>query len=576
MSNLRRRPPAPATTAGAMAAMLEIFISYARSTEHEARRIEEVLRAQGYEVWRDDRLPAHRAYSDVIEERLRGAKAVLVLWSGDAVRSHWVRAEAEVALTARTLVQASLDGVQPPLPFNQIQCADLSGWNGAPTALGWRQLVAGLEQLAAGSDPDDEDGAPALRKVSLDDRPSIAVLPFANLCGDPQQDYFVDGMVVEIAEALSRIKSILVIASSSTLSLKGKGLPAKDAARELGVGYAVEGSVRKAGGRVRIGVELIDAVGGVQIWAQRFEGTLEDIFALQDKVALSVAAVIEPRVEMAEVRRASTRSTHDLHSYDLVLQAAAHVRTYSREGMQQALALFERAILLDPNNSTALAWAASCHAELDIYGWSDDPDANQRAGVALALAALKTHDEDAMMLTNAALALAHLDRDMADNALVLVERAVVLNPGCSWAWLICGVVRNRVGQGDRAVEAVEMSMRLDPIGPFQHAQRLQMGIGRFEQGRFEEAVALAKEALQSGMAPGAYALMAASYGRLGDIAAGREALAGLRALIPLPPADFYRRGINDAATVQALLEGIAAIDPSAMSPAVAQGWPRRR
>ncbi len=555
--------------------MLEVFISYARSTEHVARRIEDVLRAQGYGVWRDDRLPAHRSYSDAIEERLRAAKAVLVLWSGDAVKSHWVRAEADVALTAHTLVQATLDGAQPPLPFNQVQCADLSDWTGAPTALGWRQLVAGLEHLAVGSTPDDGGaGAPTLRKVSLDDRPSIAVLPFANLCGDAEQDYFVDGMVVEIAEALSRIKSILVISSSSTLSLKGKGLPPQEAARELGVGYVVEGSVRKAGGRVRIGVELIDAASGAQIWTHRFEDTLEDIFALQDKVALSVAAVIEPRVETAEVRRASTRSTHDLRSYDLVLQAGAHVRTYSREGMQHALALFERATVLDPNNGMALAWAAACHAEIEIYGWADEPEANRRAGVALALKALQTREEDAMVFTNAALALSHLDRDMGA-AQVLTERAVSLNPGCAYAWLICGVVRLSAGRADLGIEAVEASMRLDPIGPFQHAQRLQMGIGRFEQCRFEEAVAFAKEAVRTGWTgPGAYDLMVASYGRLGDIAAGREALANYRALTPLPPDELVRRAFSDPATVRALLKGVAVIErgaPSSMADAAARG-----
>ena len=222
-------------------------------------------------------------------------------------------------------------------------------------------------------------------------------------------------------------------------------------------------------------------------------------------MALNVAAVIEPRVEKAEVRRASTRSTHDLRSYDLVLQAAACVRNYSREGMQQALALFERAILLDPSNSTALAWAASCRAELDLFGWTDEPEANRRAGASLALVALKTRDEDAMMFANAAYAVMHLVRDM-DNALVLVDRAVSLNPGCAYAWMMCGVVRLRAGRADPGVEALEMSMRLDPIGPFQHVQRLQMGIGRFEQGRFEEAVAFGKEALQIGMAPGAYSL----------------------------------------------------------------------
>ena len=180
--------------------MTDIFISYARSTADQAHRVAEALRALGYGVWRDDELPAHRAYAEVIEERLKAAKAVVVIWSDEAVKSEWVQSEADRARTDRKLVQLNLDGAALPMPFDRIQCADLSGWTGDADAPGWRKVVASLGDLmGVPSAPAVE--APAL---TLPSKPSIAVMPFANLSGDPEQEYFVDGMLVEIVEALSR------------------------------------------------------------------------------------------------------------------------------------------------------------------------------------------------------------------------------------------------------------------------------------------------------------------------------------------------------------------------------------
>src|SRR5579862_3762065 len=316
--------------------MSDIFISYARSTETQARQVAEALRGLGYNIWRDDELPAHRAYTEVIEERLRAAKAVVVIWSAEAVKSQWVRAEADIAREAGTLVQLRVDGSTPPLPFNQIQCADLAGWTGDANAPGWRKVVASIGDLVGVAAPSAEAPPPP-------SKPSIAVMPFANLSGDPEQDYFADGMVVEIVEALSRIRSIFVIASGSSLSFKGKGVAAQDAARQLGVRYVVEGSMRKAGGRVRIGVQLIDAADGAQIWTHRFEDTLEDVFALQDSVALAVAGKIEPTVQQAEIRRASARPTDNLSSYDLYLRALPLQRSFVRANILEALDLASRA-----------------------------------------------------------------------------------------------------------------------------------------------------------------------------------------------------------------------------------------
>src|SRR5579859_141041 len=264
--------------------MTDIFISYARSTAPQAQAIAEALRALGYCVWRDDELPAHRAYAEVIEERLRAAKAVVVIWSAEAAKSQWVFSEANRAREDGKLVQLSLDSTRLPMPFDTIQCADMSGWVGDPGSPGWRKVVASLGDLVAGTTVAPSAAAPALPA-----KPSIAILPFANLSGDPEQEYFADGMVVEIVAALARIPSIFVIASGSSFSFKGRSVSPQEAARQLGVRYVLEGSVRKAAERVRITVQLIDASDGAQIWTQRFDDTLEDVFALQDKVALAAA-----------------------------------------------------------------------------------------------------------------------------------------------------------------------------------------------------------------------------------------------------------------------------------------------
>jgi adenylate cyclase len=288
--------------------MSHVFISYARSTAKETQQVASALRGLGHEVWLDDQIPAHRAYADVIEERLREAKAVVVIWSAEAVKSQWVQSEADKAREDGKLVQLNLDGAKLPMPFDRIQCVDMNGWRGDLNAPAWRKIAASVVELVGGT-------SPALASVTGDrpafpSKPSIAVLPFADMTGsEGGQDYFVDGMVAEITTALSRIRSIFVIASSSALTFKGKDIGAREAAQQLGVRYVLEGSVRKAAGRVRIAVQLIDASNGVQIWNQRFDDTLEDVFALQDKVALAVAGRIEPTMREAEIRRASSRPT---------------------------------------------------------------------------------------------------------------------------------------------------------------------------------------------------------------------------------------------------------------------------
>ena len=516
--------------------MTDIFISYARSTEPQAIQVAEALRDLGYGVWRDDELPAHRAYNEVIEERLKAAGAVVVIWSADAVKSQWVRSEADRAREDGKLVQLTLDGVRLPMPFDQIQCADLSGWNGDTAAAGWRKVIASIGDLLV-----DAKNELAIPTPPLPTKPSIAVLPFANLSGDPEQEYFADGMVVEIVASLSRVRSIFVIASGSGLSFKGKGLSPQEAARRLGVRYVLEGSVRKAGNRVRITVQLIDAADASQIWTHRFEDTLDDIFALQDQVALSVAGVIEPAVREAEVRRASSRPTDNMGSYDLYLRAIALMRSYVGADLIAALDLAERAIALDPDFPAAVTLASRLHYLVELYGWSVNPGEDRARSVSLANRALRLAGDDADVLSGVAAMKAWLEDDPVAG-LALAEKAVAINPGAANAWTTRGAARLLVGDLDRAAEDLESSLRLDPVGYERMANVMFLSMARFQQHRFEEALALAGDVLQRADNATALAVKAACLGHLGRIEAARTALQGY-ASAARHPIELYARKV---------------------------------
>ena len=342
-------------------------------------------------------------------------------------------------------------------------------------------------------DADPKAGPAAVAALTLPNKPSIVVMPFANLSGDPDQDYFADGMLLEIVEALSRCRSIFVIASGSSLSLRGKGMSAQDAAQRLGVRYVLEGSVRKAGGRLRIGVELIDAAEAAPIWTDRFEGGVEEVFDLQDEVALAVAGRIEPTLEVAEIRRALARPATRPDSYELYLRALPPFRTFSKAGMVEALDFLNRAIALDPNYGLALSLAAHCHRYMRGNGWSDDPGAARRQGLDLANRALLAAGEDAVVVARVGFVVSDLGGDQKAAA-ALLDRAVALNPGSSLVWFSSGVVRLAAGETDLAVAHLETSMRLDPMGPNREPQIVTLADARFRQGRVSEATVLLREA----------------------------------------------------------------------------------
>ena len=271
-------------------------------------------------------------------------------------------------------------------------------------------------------------------------KPSIAVLPFANMSGDPEQEYFADGMVEEIITALSRIRWLFVIARNSTFTYKRQTVDVKQVGREFGVRYVLEGSVRKAGSRVRITAQLIDAQSGTHLWADRFDGSLEDVFGLQDQVATALAGVIEPTLQVAEIRRSADRPTNDLTAYDLYLRAIPLRLSGEQEGIVASLDLLGRAIERDPNYASALGSAALCHMQLHVTGWSNDVDRDRREGVNLARRALLVADGDPSVFAWSGYVLAYFGENI-DAALELVDRALTLNPSFAQGWYWSGMIR---------------------------------------------------------------------------------------------------------------------------------------
>jgi TolB-like protein len=381
-----------------------------------------------------------------------------VLVDGDDILGHGVN------------IAARLEGIAPPggICISEDAYRQVRGKVEAEfTYIGEQSLKNIARPLrvyrcSVASEPEPSAGYPT--PLPLPDKPSIALLPFANMNGEPEQEYFLDGMVEEIITALSRVRWLFVIARNSSFSYKGQSPDVKQVGRELGVRYVLEGSVRKGDSRVRITAQLIDAETGTHLGADRFDGLIEDVFELQDKVAISVAGVIEPALQVAETARAANRPTTDLSGYDLYLRGYV---TFFSGGKQipDALRLFEQAIERDPRYGPALAWAPVCCMRLCLDGRSTDPEGDRRKGSDFARRSLQVAGDDQGTLANAALALAYFGEDIG-TMMALVDRALALNPSFARGWYIGGILRKWAGEPDLAIEHAEASLRLSPRGRF--------------------------------------------------------------------------------------------------------------
>jgi TolB-like protein len=393
------------------------------------------------------------------------------------------------------------------------------------------------------ADSADVTEAPELAPLSSAapaDPPMIAVLPFQNMSGDPDQEYFADGMVEEIITALSRIRWLFVIARNSSFIYKGQAVDIKQVGRELGVRYVLEGSVRRSVDQVRVTAQLIDASNGAHLWAEHFDGPLEDVFELQDKIASSVAGVIEPALQVAETIRSADRPKRDLAAYELYLRGYAMALS-SASRFREALGLLEEAIARDPKYGPALAFASVCYFRLVYDSHSEDPRADGRKAVELARNSLQVGGEEPGTLVNAALVLAYFGEDIGA-MLALIDRALMLTPSFARGWYLSGVVRNWAGQSEIAVEHVERSLRLSPHIRTGWALAV-IGAAHFLGRRFDEAVPKFLLAMQEDASyPDLFRYLAACYAQMGRLDDARAVVTRLRSIasVVVPSAEHLR------------------------------------
>jgi adenylate cyclase len=494
--------------------MSHLFISYARSTAIQAQQVAAVLRGLGHQVWLDDAIPAHRAYADVIEERLREARAVVVIWSADAAKSEWVRSEADRARAERKLVQLTVDGAALPMPFDQIHCVDLVGWQGDPAAAGWKRVVESVNELLGGPTPARAADQPRSDPPSpaTPDTFSVALAPFADPGGAASGDDFADGLAAEIATALARFPILRVVNAG----------PAS-AAR-----YLLDGSVRRSGPRVRINVQLRDAAQGERVWAERFDRALEDPFAVQDDVANTVAGRVEAAILAHETRRILSRPVESLSAHELWLRAREAIRRSGLDQVDEIEALSARAVALDPGHGPGLALlAAALGFRITFAGAGDDvahikarfTDTVNRAMLA------GTDDPEVLVFVAEALLLAEGDMVVAR---ALVDRSLKMNPALVVGWDVAGTVRMQGGEYEDALAHYERCLYLDPNSPWRTYVWPSMAGCMVAMGRFDEAIVLAKEGLQIGPNnPWATAFLVAALAHSGRIAEARAALAQL-------------------------------------------------
>jgi adenylate cyclase len=365
---------------------------------------------------------------------------------------------------------------------------------------------------------------------ALPDRPSIAVLPFANLSGDVEQDYFADGMVEDIITGLSRIKWLFVIARNSSFAYKGKAMNVKQAGRELGVRYILEGSIRKAANRVRVTGQLIEAETDRHVWADRYDRTLDDVFAIQDELTMSVVAAIEPSLRQAEIERVKRKRPDSLDAYDLVLRALPHVYTAMPEGAAKALPLLKNALKMEPDYALAHGFAAWAH-EI-IFARAGAHEENRLGATHHAYAAIAHGRDDAIALSlgGFALGLVAHDREAAHQAF---EAALALSPSCALTYIFGSVVMVYAGNADRGIEWGERALRLSPFDPIKIGPLLAITLGHFQRGEYEAAAEAAHKTFQANPDWSlAHVLLAATQAKLGRLAAAKSAAGQVLKLQP--------------------------------------------
>ena len=378
--------------------------------------------------------------------------------------------------------------------------------------------------------------------LELPDKPSIAVLPFDNMSGDHAQAYLTDGIVEAITAALSRIRSFFVIARNSAFTYKGHAVNVRDIGRELGVGYLLEGSVQKAGNRLRITVQLIETITGAHVWAGRYDGKLDDIFELQDHITEQVAGALQPSIRLAEIERSRRKPPQELGAYDYTMRAMPHVWALEKEESAKALELLDRALAIDPDYPLALSLAGWCHAQRSVYNWAADIPQSQVCAVRLAEKAAELSADDPIVL--AVLGAVHTFVRNHGTARVLLERAVALDPNAAWAWSRLGWLDNYSDRPGEAIEKFERAMRLSPLDPMNFNNYVGLASAHEVAEDYDKAVALYRRGLEERPhAVWIYRNLASSLSGAGRMAEAKEAYALMMSSYPDMTVSRYRQAM---------------------------------
>lgn len=499
----------------------------------------------GYDVWIDDELPAHRAFSTVIEEKLCAAKAVLVLWSKDSRASRWVPAEADMAYNQDKLVQVSVDGELPPLPFNRIHCEPALGWDGDVSATVWRKVLASIEELAGpaalvsgdpgtgpsaqmGTKPWDlaapgEENLPRERLNNVTSKPSIAVMPFQQV-GEETGEWFPDAVADEITVALARFGKFFVLSSISTLRPEHRDRAPEEVATELGARYALSGKIQRSAQRVRFIAHLDDVIEKRMVWSERFDENLDDLFELQDRIARTVAKSIGVSIGDAEARRARHQPSRDIR--DIYYQANLLIQRIDPKSIATVLDLAERALEIEPENSWAASMAALATGFQYLLGWTSDRELKRKQAIRYCEIALKDPDADERVFGLCGPALNCVGHKI-ELAHQLTDKAIEINP-CDAGSLFWGSWMDvTTGNSERGIERARTSLAVNPKSGIGHLIAIPHAIGLIQLGEYQEAAEMLGKVVEVSAQGDALAALAIALVKLDRIDEAQEVYARL-------------------------------------------------
>jgi adenylate cyclase len=392
--------------------------------------------------------------------------------------------------------------------------------------------------------------------LALPDKPSIAVLPFDNMSAEAGQEYLADGIVEAITAALSRIRSFFVIARNSAFAYKGRAANVRDIGKELGVAYLLEGSLQKAGNRLRIIVQLVETEGGAHVWSSHFDGGIDEFFDLEDRITEQVAGALQPSIRIAEIERSRRKRPQDLGCYDYTMRAMPHVWALEKERSSKALDLLEKALQIDPEYPLALSLAGWCHAQRCVYNWTDDVADEQAMARSLAKRAVSLSGEDPVIL--AVLGAVQTFVRNYGTARVLLERALALDPNGAWTWSRLGWIENYADQPRKAIENFERALRLSPVDPMNFNNYAGIGSAHEVAQEYDKAAAFYRRALEEQPNAGwLYRNLTSSLSAAGRMDEARQAFAEMMRYYPdLTLSKFKQAMVFSTATLDRMGENL--------------------